>query len=264
MACQIVAMELRLLTLYPDRMNIYADRGNTVFLERRCAWRGICFRSEGALIGDSIDPDGYDLIYIGGGQDADQRAVAEDLIERKRPALVAAIEAGVPLLAVCGGYQLLGNSYSLEDEELPGLGLVDLKTERPPGPRLVGNVVIETSIEPHPALSCEAPRGPGGGPLLVGFENHGGLTTLGPEIEPLGKVLKGHGNNGGDGSEGVLAGPVIGTYLHGPLLPKNWWFADHLIALALDRRYGGLESLEPLDDEFERAANARAQALAGV
>ena len=255
-------MELRLLTLYPDRMNIYADRGNAVFLERRCMWRGIGFHHEGALIGDRMDPDAHDLIYIGGGQDSDQRAVAEDLIAVKRDSIVEATRQGVPLLAVCGGFQLLGSSYALEDEELPGLSLIDLKTVRPPGPRMVGNVVIETGIEPHAALSGTIPRGPDGGPLMVGFENHGGRTDLGSEVEPLGRVLSGHGNNGEDGTEGVYVGSIIGTYLHGPLLPTNWWFADHLIATALARRYGELEALEPLDDELERAANACAQQAA--
>lgn len=256
-------MELRLLTLYPDRMNIYADRGNAVFLRRRCEWRGIDFRHEGVGIGEKIDPGAHDLIYIGGGQDADQRAVAEDLRATKRAALVEATGAGVPMLAVCGGFQLLGSRYALDGEDIPGLGLADLETTRPPGPRLVGNVIIETAIEPHPALGVDAPRGPAGGPLLVGFENHGGRTKLGPEAEPLGRVLSGHGNDGEDGTEGVLAGSIIGTYLHGPLLPKNWWLADHLIASALARRYGEIEPLQPLDDELERAANERARALAG-
>lgn len=255
-------MEFRLLTLYPDRMNIYADRGNAIFLQRRCEWRGIEFLHRGATLGDAVDPEAHDLIYIGGGQDADQRAVAEDLLDGKRAALATALASGVRLLAVCGGYQLLGHSYSLEGETLPGLGFADLETVRPAAPRLVGNVVIETAIEPHPAAGAP-PRGPDGGPLLVGFENHGGRTTLGPDARPLGRVLAGHGNNGEDGGEGVIAEGIIGTYLHGPLLPKNWWLADHLIATALERRYGEAPRLAPLDDELERAANARARAVAG-
>lgn len=255
-------MELRLLTLYPDRMSIYADRGNAVFLQRRCEWRGIGFRHDAALIGDRIDPEAHDLFYIGGGQDADQRAVAEDLLMTKRDALSAATAAGAPLLAVCGGYQLLGHSYALAGERLDGLGLADLETVRSPGPRLIGNVVIESTLEPHAAVAAEPPRGPAGGPLLVGFENHGGRTTLGPDATPLGRVLSGHGNNGSDGTEGVLAGSIIGTYLHGPLLPKNWWLADHLIATALTHRYGEIDRLAPLDDELERAANGRARAVA--
>lgn len=243
-------------------MNIYADRGNAVFLQRRCEWRGIGFKHEAALIGDEIDPEAHDLIYIGGGQDGDQKAVAEDLLSTKQEALAEATEAGVTLLAVCGGYQLLGHSYDLGGETLPGLGLADLDTVRSPGDRLVGNVVIESNIDPHPALTLEPPRGPDGGPLLVGFENHGGRTRLGADARPLGRVLRGHGNNGDDRSEGVLVGSLIGTYLHGPLLPKNWWLADHLIATALSQRYGELDQLQPLDDEFERAANARARAVA--
>ena len=252
-------MEFRLLTLYPDRMNIYADRGNAVFLQRRCEWRDISFSHEGASLGDEIAAEDYDLIYIGGGQDSDQGAVAEDLREVKRGALIEAVGKGVQLLAVCGGYQLLGHSYALEGEDLPGLGVADLETVRPAAPRLVGNVTIEAAFEPHLAVG-DVPRGPQGGPLLVGFENHGGRTTLGPEATALGRVLKGHGNNGTDGTEGVISGSIIGTYLHGPLLPKNWWLADHLIATALERRYETVPELARLDDELERAANSRAQA----
>lgn len=261
MACQSADVEFRLLTLYPDRMNIYADRGNAVFLQRRCEWRGIAFNHQGASLGDEIDPEGYDLIYIGGGQDSDQRAVAEDLLEVKREAMVEAVESGTQLLAVCGGYQLLGQSYALEGENLPGLGLADLETVRPAAPRLVGNITIEADLVPHKAAG-DVPRGPQGSPLLVGFENHGGRTTLGPEAKPLGRVLKGHGNNGTDGTEGVVTDSIIGTYLHGPLLPKNWWLADHLVATALERRYGESPELAQLDDELERAANTRAQATA--
>jgi CobQ-like glutamine amidotransferase family enzyme len=254
-------MQLRLLTLYPERMNIYADRGNALFLKRRCEWRGIEFEESGATIGDRIDPEAHDLIYIGGGQDADQRAVAEDMLTTKKVALATATSRGVPLLAVCGGYQLLGESYALEGETLPGLGLADLATVRTPGPRLVGNVIIESALEPHPSVG-EVPRGPEGGPLIVGFENHGGRTQLGDSATALGQVIQGHGNNGEDGLEGVIAGSVIGTYLHGPLLPKNWWLADHLIATALERRYGEAPWFEELDDELERAANAQALTLA--
>lgn len=254
-------MQVRLLTLFPERMNIYADRGNATFLRRRCEWREIDFEERGATIGERVDPGAHDLIYIGGGQDADQRAVAEDLLANKRRALTEATERGVPLLAVCGGFQLLGESYALEGEELPGLGLADLRTVRTPGPRLVGNVTIESALEPHPAVTG-VPLGPGGGPLLTGFENHGGRTQLGESAVALGRVLRGHGNNGEDGTEGVLAGSVIGTYLHGPLLPKNWWLADHLIAVALECRYGETPALKPLPDALERAANERALKLA--
>jgi CobQ-like glutamine amidotransferase family enzyme len=244
-------MELRVLSLYPEQMNIYADRGNIVFLQRRCEWRGIGFSHSGAGPGDAVDPAAHDLFYIGGGQDRDQRMVAVDMVASKRGALAAAVDDGAALLAVCGGYQLLGESYEMEAETLPGLELADLRTVREPGPRLIGNVAIEVDL--------------GGGPrLLAGFENHGGRTYLGDAAVPLGRVVEGHGNNGVDGREGVHRGNLIGTYLHGPLLPKNAWLADHLITLALERRYGTRPELEPLDDAFEDAAHASARDAAGV
>ncbi len=244
-------MELRVLSLYPQQMNIYADRGNILFLQRRCEWRGIGFVHSGAGQGEPVDPAGHDLFYIGGGQDRDQRMVAADLVAGKRADLAAAVESGASLLAVCGGYQLLGHSYQLGEERLPGLGLADLETVREPGPRLIGNVAIEVDL--------------GGGPrLLAGFENHGGRTYLGPGMQPLGRVVAGHGNNGDDGLEGVRRHNLIGTYLHGPLLPKNAWLADHLIAAALERRYGRRPDLEPLDDALEAAAHASARTAAGV
>ena len=164
-------MELRLLALYSEQMNIYADRGNILFLQRRCEWRGIGFEYAAAGPGERFDPAGHDLVYLGGGQDRDQRAVAADMVESKRDALAATVDDGAVVLAVCGGYQLLGASYELGDERLPGLGLVDLETVRRPGPRLIGNVAIEVDL--------------GGGPQTVaGFENHGGRTFLGPAASP--------------------------------------------------------------------------------
>lgn len=244
-------MQLRVLSLYPEQMNIYADRGNIIFLQRRCEWRGIEFAHAGAGPSEPVDPGAHDLFYVGGGQDRDQRMVAEDMVASKRDALAAAVEAGAGLLAVCGGYQLLGHSYQLGAEKLPGLGLADLETVREPGPRLIGNVAIEVDL--------------GSGPrLLAGFENHGGRTHLGAHAEPLGRVLAGHGNNGRDGREGVRRANLIGTYLHGPLLPKNAWLADHLIATGLERRYGTKVELEPLDDALEDAAHASARAAAGL
>lgn len=244
-------MELRVLALYPDQMNIYADRGNIVFLQRRCEWRGIGFAYASAGPGERFDPGAHDLLYIGGGQDRDQRMVAADMVESKREALASAVEDSAVVLAVCGGYQLLGHSYQLGGERLPGLGLADLETVREPGPRLIGNVAIEADLG-------DGPR------LIAGFENHGGRTYLGESARPLGRVVKGFGNNGGDGLEGVQRRNLIGTYLHGPLLPKNAWLADRLIALALERRYGTRPELEPLDDAFEVAAHAGARAAAGV
>jgi lipid II isoglutaminyl synthase (glutamine-hydrolysing) len=242
------ARTLRICALYPDLMNIYADRGNILLLERRCRWRGIDFELTSAGLGDALDPDAADLYYIGGGQDRDQRLCALDLAEVKRDALHAAAGRGAVIFGVCGGYQLLGSSYQLGEESLPGVELVDLVTVRGDGPRLIGNAAIEVE------LSSGTPR------VLAGFENHGGRTHLGTSQAPLGRVLNGHGNNGSDGHEGARAGSVIGTYLHGPLLPKNAWFADWLIETAL----GLAEPLGPLDDELEAAAHADARRAAGV
>jgi lipid II isoglutaminyl synthase (glutamine-hydrolysing) len=238
----MTAASLRIMWLYPDHMNIYADRGNIAVLDRRCAWRGIGFSVTGVGPGEAIDPHAHDLLYIGGGQDRDQVLVARDL-ETKREAITSALEAGAAMLAVCGGYQLLGEFYELEDgERLPGLGLVDLRTVREPGARLIGNVVIESDL--------------GDGPeQIAGFENHGGRTYLGEEETPLGRVVSGFGNNGRDGAEGVRRGSLIGTYLHGPLLPKNTGLADRLIRWALERQTGQPPHLEPLDDQLEEAAH---------
>ena len=160
-------LELRLLTLYPEQMNIYADRGNAIFLRRRCEWRGIGFRAASAGMGERFDPGEHDLIYIGGGQDRDQLAVAGDMVASKREAIASAVDDGAALLAVCGGYQLLGHSYALGDERIEGLGLADLETVREPGERLIGNVAIEVDLGTGPRV-------------LAGFENHGGRTYLGP------------------------------------------------------------------------------------
>jgi lipid II isoglutaminyl synthase (glutamine-hydrolysing) len=233
---------LRLLALYPEQMNIYADRGNMIFLQRRCEWRGIPFEYSAAGPGEGFDPAAHDLLYIGGGQDRDQLLVAEDMLRTKRDAIATAVEDGAAVLAVCGGYQLLGHRYQLAGQAVQGLGIADLETIREPGPRLIGNVSIEVNLG-------DVDR------VLAGFENHGGRTYLGTDAQPLGRVIHGHGNNGRDGEEGVKRLNLIGTYLHGPLLPKNAWLADHLIARALERRTGARPELEPLPDELEVAAH---------
>jgi len=238
---------LRVCALYPDLMNIYADRGNLLMLKRRCEWRGLRFELSGAGIGDVLDAENPDLFYMGGGQDRDQQLCAEDLHVHKRDGLVAAAARGALVLGVCGGYQLLGHSYQLGDEVLPGVGLLDVRTVRSDEPRLIGNAAIEVSL---PGAESR---------VLAGFENHGGRTHLG-EAQPLGRVLHGHGNNGHDGLEGAWDGNVIGTYLHGPLLPKNSWFADWLIAMAL----GEHVRLGPLDDALEQLAHAEARRAAGL
>jgi len=239
---------LRVGALYPDLLNIYADRGNLLLLERRCAWRGIGFELRGIGLGEELDPDAHDLLYIGGGQDRDQALCAQDMVDTKREALHAAADRGAVVFAVCGGYQLLGHGYVMDGETLPGVGLVGLETVRVDGPRLIGNVAIELDD----------------GQVLAGFENHGGRTSLAPGTKPLGRVLRGHGNDGHSGFEGVRGGPhgtVVGTYLHGPLLPKNAHFADWLTATALGIPPGGLA---PLDDALEAAAHAAARRAAGL
>ncbi len=236
-------MRLSVCALYPDLMNIYADRGNLLMLERRCRWRGIEWRLHESTLGEELR-DEHDLYYIGGGQDADQRRCAQDLLEHKTNALQSAAGRGAVVLGVCGGYQLLGHSYELGDETIPGIGLLDLHTVRSDGPRLIGNVSVQ----------C-------GEGVIAGFENHGGRTHLASGQEPLGRVLRGHGNDGHSGFEGARRHNVIGTYVHGPLLPKNSWLCDWLTARAL-----GVEpdALAPLEDTLERAAHAVAlRAAAG-
>jgi CobQ-like glutamine amidotransferase family enzyme len=241
-------LTLRVCALYPDLMNIYADRGNLRLLQRRCEWRGIGFALHGAGLGDRLGGTEADLYYMGGGQDRDQALCAEDLGATKATGLASAAARGAVVLGVCGGYQLLGHSYELGDVSLPGIGMLDVRTARSDGPRLIGNVAIEVEL------------GGAERQTLAGFENHGGRTRIGPGATPLGRVLRGHGNNGEDGYEGARAGTVIGTYLHGPLLPKNAWFADWLISTAL-----GLEApLAPLDDALELAAHADARRAAGL
>jgi len=242
---------LRVGALYPDLMNIYADRGNLLLLERRCAWRGIGFALRGLGLDDALDPEAHDLLYLGGGQDRDQALCARDLATRKRDAVHAAAERGAVVFAVCGGYQLLGHGYALGGERLPGVGLLDLETVREDGPRLIGNVAIEVDLD-------------GQRRVLAGFENHGGRTRLAPGQPALGRVLRGHGNDGRSGEEGARGGregSVLGTYLHGPLLPKNAWLADWLIARALRLAPG---ALAPLDDALEAAAHASARRAAGL
>ena len=260
---------LRVCALYPDLMNIYADRGNLLVLERRCSWRGIGFELASSGLGEPLGSDAHDLFYLGGGQDRDQRLCAQDLIETKSDALQAAAARGAVVLGVCGGYQLLGRSYTLGGEEIAGVGLLDVSTVREDGRRLIGNVAIDVSLATEeapapgalPAESTANRVGDGRDRVLAGFENHGGRTRLSPGARALGRVLRGYGNDGRSGLEGAISGNTIGTYLHGPLLPKNAWFADWLIARALGIDPGGLA---PLDDELERAAHSGARRVAGA
>src|SRR2546428_5640730 len=241
-------MELRICHLYPDLLNLYGDRGNLMALVHRARWRGIDVRVDEARLGASPAPGAHDLYFMGGGEDRQQQLAAADLRERKREALADAAGRGAVVLAVCGGYQLLGHYYrSAEGEELIGLGLLDVATEHP-GPqtrRLIGNIVVRSAWL--------------GGRTLVGFENHGGRTRLGPNARPLGTVLAGFGNNGDDRTEGAVNRHVYGTYLHGPLLPKNPALTDHLLAAPLRARYGPA-ALASLDDSLELAAHSAALA----
>ncbi len=240
--------KLLIAHLYPRLMNIYGDRGNILCLTRRCRDREIEVEVDELGVGDSLVAGQHNLIFMGGAQDRDQRRVADDLRTTKGPALLEAAEAGTVILAVCGAYQLFGKHYvAASGEQLSGLGLFDLWTEHP-GPaddRLIGNVVAELA-------------GEGDTIRLVGFENHGGRTYLGPDAQPLAKVRSGFGNNGKDGTEGARYRNAFGTYLHGSLLPKNPAFADILIALAL-----GETKLAPLDDAIENAAHQAALKLTG-
>lgn len=228
---------LRVLHLYPELLNLYGDSGNVLVLRRRLEWRGIACDVREVHMGERASLADVDLAFIGGGSDREQRIVCDEL-RAQRQELAAFVEDGGVLLAVCGGYQLLGHSYVMGDKEVRGLSLVDLYTDRG-SPRLIGNVVVESRIARQP---------------IVGYENHGGRTHLGVGVEPLGRVLYGSGNDGVSGEEGCLYHNVVGTYVHGPLLPKNPGVADWLIARALERRYGAGE-LEPLDDAEELAAN---------
>lgn len=228
---------LTIAHLYPELLNLYGDSGNILVLRKRMEWRGIEVRVAEVHVDDTPSFSGVDIAFIGGGSDREQRIVCERLLA-VRDELAAFVEDGGVLAAVCGGYQLLGESYLMGNEELPGLSLVDLYTDRGE-PRLIGNIAVESRISPRP---------------IVGYENHGGRTHLGPGVEPLGRVLYGHGNDDKNGYEGCLYKNVVGTYVHGPLLPKNPGVADYLIARALERKYG-VDRLEPLDDAEELAAN---------
>lgn len=238
---------IRLANLYPDVMNIYGDRGNVIALRYRCEARGIGLEVTDVNIGDPFDAGDFDLILMGGGQDREQRRIADDLVA-KGPAIRAAVDAGTPALAVCGGFQLFGHRYvDNEGGEIPGIGVFDLETHHP-GPladRCIGDVVLQTEIGE-----------------VVGFENHGGRTYLGPGQEPFGAVKRGFGNNAEDGREGARTKNAIGTYLHGSILPKNPALADELILAALRRRYGADVTLPPLDDTAEKAAHASAARVA--
>jgi CobQ-like glutamine amidotransferase family enzyme len=233
---------IRVGHLYPEYLNIYADRGNIAVLRHRTGGRGLELAVETVSVGDELRPGEHDLLYIGGGQDREQALIAPDLAA-KGEAMREAVADGAAVLAVCGGYQLLGRFYrGRSGAELPGAGVFPLHTvagER----RMIGDCLLE----------CELERGERR--TLAGFENHAGVTRLDGNAEPLGRVVAGFGNDGESGFEGIRVGAAVGTYLHGPLLPRNPWFADWLLERALEHRLGEPVELEPLADELEQQAH---------
>ena len=234
--------------LYPDLMNIYGDRGNILTLLKRAEWRDYDARLIELGRGTTRRMDEVDVFFFGGGQDREQALVYEDLIASKQRPLERAVASGASVLAVCGGYQLLGHYYQTgEGQRFPGIGLIDVRTDAGKR-RFIGDVIVDAAlVDIQPTT-------------LVGFENHSGRTFLGPMAKPLGRVRVGFGNNGEDRTEGCLQGAIIGTYLHGSLLPKNPHLADHLIRSALRRR--GITDLVPLDDAAELAAHEKILARA--
>lgn len=241
-------MRINICHLYPDLMCIYGDRGNVITLKRRCEWYGLDVRVRNVLIGDRISFNEEDVIFLGGGQDKEQRLISADLQGVKGELLRTAAERGVACLGICGGFQLFGHYYqTAEGEKIPGISIFDAWTiagDR----RMIGNAVVETQLPS------------GQSQLIVGFENHAGKTYLG-KVKPFGKVKIGFGNNGEDGLEGAFYRNAIGTYLHGSLLPKNPWLADYIIFAALRRKYGEVP-LPALDNRLEGEAHAAALKIA--
>lgn len=234
-------MELKICHMYPDVLNLYGDRGNVLCMTRRLKWRGIDVSVTKLPIGDSRSLAGFDLVFIGGGQDFEQQVLLSDLHRGKDKEIKAAVEDGVTFLTICGGYQMLGSYYETFDgKRCDFIGALDLYTKGSVK-RMIGNYKFRCSPS-------------AGGSVVVGFENHSGKTWLGSGLEPLGKVLSGYGNNGEDGSEGAHYKNVFGTYSHGPLLPKNPELCDLILKTALERKYGSAE-LMPLDDSFELLAH---------
>jgi CobQ-like glutamine amidotransferase family enzyme len=235
---------IRVGHLYPEYLNIYADRGNIAVFARRAAWRGHELEVTSLGMNDAIVPGAHDLYYVGGGQDREQFLVAKNLAAKSQPLIEAVVGGGAALLAVCGGYQLLGRGYrGLHGEDMPGVGLLPLETVAGDR-RMIGDVLLECELEPGVRRT------------LAGFENHAGRTRLDAGAEPLGRVVSGFGNDGESGYEGCRVGRAVGTYLHGPLLPRNPWLADWFLAQALAHRTGGEPpELVALPDELESRAH---------
>ena len=238
-------MHLRIAHLYPELLNLYGDRGNLITLRQRCAWRDIACSVHPVGLDQPFTASDYDLVFIGGGQDYEQNLLHADLLERKGPAIRAAVEDGLVFLCICGGYQLMGHEYVEHDgRRIECLGAIDVRTEAQ-SRRMIGDTVYHSDFLAGQGLS----------PQLVGFENHSGRTWLGPTVQPLAKVVKGGGNNGVDGTEGAIYKNVFCTYSHGSFLPKNPDMADWLIFQALKRKNPISWPLTKLDDSL--AENAR-------
>ncbi|MBQ9517081.1 MAG: glutamine amidotransferase [Eubacterium sp.] len=237
-------MMIKIAHLYPDMLNLYGDRGNIIALTERMNARGIEVQTDAITMGKTFNADDYDILFIGGGQDFEQDVLLDDLKKGKDVQIHNAIESGKVMLAICGGYQMLGKYYKTYDGKmLEYMGALDFYTEGKPE-RMIGNYAYKTKE----------------GIEVVGFENHSGRTYLGESVEPLGKMIKGYGNNGEDGTEGVRYKNTFGTYSHGPVLPKNPKFADLLIAKALENKYGKAD-LAPLDDTLEEKAQQQVMKL---
>jgi CobQ-like glutamine amidotransferase family enzyme len=237
--------ELKICHLYPDLLNLYGDRGNIICIKKRCQWRGINVTVDNISINDKFDSEIYDIIFLGGGQDFEQDIIQKDLTEQKQSELRNCVEGNKVMLCVCGGYQILGKYYlTHEEKEIKTLDLMNFWTIAGED-RLIGNLIFEIDF-------IEKDNKPYN---VVGFENHSGRTFLGKNIRPLGKVLKGYGNNGSDNMEGAMYKNVICTYSHGSLLPKNPQLADYIISNAFKNKYKDFVSLNPIDDRFENIAN---------
>jgi len=237
--------ELNICHLYPDLLNLYGDRGNIIALKRRSEWRGIKITVSNVTLGDSFIPENYDIIFLGGGQDYEQTIIQDDLLKKKGGEIKNAIINDKVFLCICGGYQLLGKYYKTWDgKEIEFLGIIDLWTIGGQK-RMIGNIAFECDFLKNE--SCDG--------KVIGFENHSGRTYLGADVKPLGRVLRGYGNNGEDDCEGALYKNVHCSYSHGSLLPKNPAFTDHLLTLALKQKYKDFVSLQPLDDVIESCAH---------
>lgn len=232
-------MKLTIGHLYPDLLNLYGDRGNIQCMMKRAIWRGIEAETIRFEINDEIDFQSLDIVLLGGGSDREQMLVCSKLKSIKKD-FKDYVEDGGVVIAICGGFQLLGNYYAAADGRIEGLGIIDMETERGTDYRLIDNIVLQSDLVSMP---------------VVGFENHGGRTNI-KDNKPFGKVIYGSGNDGKSGYEGVVYKNVIGTYLHGPLLPKNPQVCDYLITKALERRYGEPVKLAELADTEEKEANA--------